>query len=325
MILAGDIGGTNTRLASYDADGSARVERSYANREFPHFDAVLAQFLTDAGSPAVDAAAIAVAGPVLQGHVQMTNLQWSLDETALSSTLGGRPVRLLNDLEAAAYGVPHLPPEDLRTLATGTSVRHGNIAVIAAGTGLGEALLTWCKADVPHVLASEGGHADFAARDATEIALLEWLGRTHSHVSWEHVVSGPGIVWTYEFLRDSGRASEPPALRDRLAAAVAPAAVISKSALDGEFPICVRTLEIFVRAYGAEAGNLALKGMTLSGVYVAGGIAPSVLQGRWGERFMQAFVDKGRYADMLGRIPVHVVVSEDAALVGACAVARAAV
>jgi glucokinase len=321
-ILAGDIGGTNTRLALYGPDGPARFERTMPNREFPHFDAALVRFLAEAGAQPPSAAALAVAGPVLDGRVRMTNIGWTLEETALSRVLGGCPVRLLNDLEAAGYGVLHLPADELRVLAEGTRPSRANVAIIGAGTGLGEALLTWCG-NVPRVIASEGGHADFAPRDATEFALLEWLGRSHQHVSWEHVLSGPGLVWLYEFLRDTGRGEEPRALRARLDAAVEPALVITQSALAGEFPICVRTLEIFVRAYGAEAGNLALKGMTLAGVYVTGGIAPDVLVGPWAERFMRAFVDKGRYADLMRRIPVQVVLCEKAPLVGACAVARA--
>ena len=321
-ILAGDIGGSNTRLALYGPDGPALFERTLANREFPHFDAALTAFLIAAGRPTPSAAALAVAGPVLDGQVRMTNIGWTLAEDVLSRALGGCPVRLLNDLEAAAYGVLHLPPDELRVLAEGTPAQRGNVAVIGAGTGLGEALLTW-YGDRPLAIASEGGHADFAPRDATELAYVEWLARSHQHVSWEHVLSGPGIVWVYEFLRDTGRADEPAALRARIVSAVEPAVVITKSALADEHPICVRTLELFVRAYGAEAGNLALTGMTLGGVYVTGGIAPDVLSGRWAERFMHAFVDKGRYAELLRRIPVRVVLCEKASLVGACAVARA--
>lgn len=321
MILAGDIGGTNTRLALYDVGGEAlRHEAALANREFPDFEAALARFLEQAARPPITAASFAVAGPVFDGTVRMTNLGWVLAEATLSAALGGARVRILNDLEAAAYGVVALPATEFRVLAGPPASARGNVAILAAGTGLGEALLAW-DGDTPVAIASEGGHADFAPRDDTEIALLGWLGRTREHVSWEHVLSGPGIFWTYEFLRDTGRAEEPPGLRERIAAAVEPAVVVTRAALAGEFPICVRTLEIFVRAYGAEAGNLALKALTLGGVYVAGGIAPDVLQGAWRDRFMQAFVEKGRYADFMRRIPVRVVLSEKASLVGARLVA----
>jgi glucokinase len=321
MLLAGDIGGTNTRLALYDpGEATARHEASLANRQFPHFEAALSRFLEQAGRPDVSTAAFAVAGPVFDGTVRMTNLGWLLVERDLSAELGGARVRILNDLEAAAYGVVSLPATDLRALADPPVSGRRNVAVIAAGTGLGEALLTW-DGDTPVAIASEGGHADFAPRDDTEIALLAWLGRTRAHVSWEHVVSGPGILWTYEFLRDTGRSEEPAPLRERIAAAVEPAVVITQAALGGEATICVRTLEIFVRAYGAEAGNLALKGLTLGGVYVAGGIAPDVLHGRWRERFLQGFVEKGRYADLMRRIPVRVVLCEQSSLAGARMVA----
>jgi glucokinase len=327
MILGGDIGGTHTRLTLFDldADGAPvdRIERVLTNREFPHFEAALAQVLADAGGAPVSSAALAVAGPVIGGTVRMTNLGWTFDERALSSALGGARVRLLNDLEAAVHGVLELPAADFRVLAAGEPASHGNVAVIAAGTGLGEALLTW-HGDEPIAIASEGGHADFAPHGEMEVALLEWLGRSRAHVSWEYVVSGPGIALTYEFLRDSGRAEEPPELRARLAGSLQPAVVITRAALAGEFPICVRTLETFVRAYGAEAGNLALKAMALGGVYVAGGIAPDVLDGPWADAFMRAFVAKGRYEALMRRIPVRVSLSEKASLVGAAAVARRA-
>lgn len=322
MIVAGDIGGTRTRLALYDPGGdSARAERVYANREVPAFEDAIARFLEGAGRPEVTSMALAVAGPVLDGRVQMTNLEWTLDEATLSRLLGGCPVRLLNDLEAAAYGVLLLPADDLRTLAGGTPPSRGNVAVIAAGTGLGEALLAWHD-DAPLAIASEGGHADFAPRDSIDAKLLAWLARAGDHVSWERVVSGPGLVHVFDFLRESGREEVPAGLRERLAAAVEPATVITAAGIAGEHAICVHTLEIFVRAYGAEAGNLALKAMALGGVYVAGGIAPDLLQGRWAELFLRAFTAKGRYTELLRRIPVRVVVGGNAALAGCRDVAR---
>ena len=324
MILSGDIGGTRTRLALHDSGGApARFDRTLQNRDCPDFDTALARFLDAAGRPPVTAAAFAVAGPVLDGHVQLTNLGWVLDEAALGTRLGGARVRLLNDLEAAAHGVLELPRGDLRVLAGGESAPHGNLAVIGAGTGLGEALLTWAEGR-PLAIASEGGHADFAPHDATEIALLQWIGRTREHVSWEHVVSGPGLARLYEFLRDTGRADEPASLRERIATAVEPAVVISQAGVAEEFPICVQALEMFVRAYGAEAGNLALTGMALGGVYVTGGIAPQVLDGRWREVFLRAFRAKGRYEGFMRRIAVRVVLRGHASLVGATAVAASA-
>ncbi|MGH7893316.1 MAG: glucokinase [Candidatus Binatia bacterium] len=321
MILAGDIGGTRTRLAlCEDGGGVPSVEHVFANRDFADPEAVIACFLEDAGRPRVTSVALAVAGPVLAGHVRMTNLGWVFDEAALSRLLGGARVRLLNDLEAAAHGVLELPQGELRTIAMGEAVLRGNVAVIAAGTGLGEALLAWHD-DVPVAIASEGGHADFAPRDTTDVALLEWISRSAGHVSWEHVVSGPGVVRIHDFLRDTGREEEPPELARRLADTPEPSMVITSAGIAGEYPIAVHALEIFARAYGAEAGNLALKGTALGGVFVAGGIAPTLLAGRWRDLFMDAFVAKGRYTELLSRIPVRVALSGKASLVGAAAVA----
>lgn len=320
MLLAGDIGGTHTRLALFAPDGAPGPERTFLNRDLTDLASGAHALLEAAGSPRVIAAALAIAGPVLDGRVQMTNLDWVLDERELGETLGGARVRLLNDLEAAAYGVLGLPPEELRALEPGRPSDHGNLGVIAAGTGLGTALLAW-NGDVPVAIASEGGHVDFAPRDALESALHAWLAARYGHVSIERVVSGPGLVHDLEFLHESGRGEMPAALRDRLATATDPGAEISRAALAGEFPICVRALEVFVDAYGAAAGNLALVGLTTGGLYVAGGIAPHVLVGRWGDRFLEAFRAKGRYRDLLARVPVSVVVSERAALAGARAVA----
>jgi len=320
MILAGDIGGTHTRLALFASGAAPTAERVFANRDFGDFAAALGRFLDDAGRPRVAAAAIAAAGPVLAGRIRMTNLAWTLDEVELGRALGA-PVRVLNDLEAAAYGVAALTPADLRTLAPGNPGARGNVAVIAAGTGLGKAILTYAG-DVSIAIASEGGHVDFAARDETEVALLQWLSRSYGHASAERVVSGPGIMNVFSFLRDTGRAEVPAPLAERLSAAVEPSTVVTAAALAGEFPICVRTLEIFSGAYGAEAGNLALTVLALGGVYVAGGIAPSVLQGRFADRFVAAFTAKGRYEELLRGIPVHVVLSEMASRVGARAIAE---
>jgi len=320
VILAGDIGGTRTRLVLGDAGGPLGDERIFSNVDFEGPEGVIRRFLDDAGNPRVLAAAFGAAGPVLEGRIKMTNLDWQLDAAALSEALGGAKVRLLNDLEAAAYGVIELPDAELRTIAMGTALPRGNVAVIAAGTGLGETLVGWHE-DTPVALASEGGHADFAPRDELDVALYEWLARSSGHVSWEAVVSGPGIVRVYEFLRDSGREEEPPELRRSLAIAKEPSMVVTSAGIAAEHLICVRALEIFSRSYGAEAGNLALKGLTFGGIYVAGGIAARLLEGRWSDLFMEAFVAKGRKTDLLRRIPVRVVTGE-AALAGAAAVAR---
>ena len=321
MILAGDIGGTNTRLVLQANDG--RIERGpqvFRNVELKDLADALDRFLAGLPQGAVTAAGLAVAGPVADGVVRVTNFGWTLDETTLRERLGTPHVRLLNDLEAAAHGVLALAPTDWRTLSLGDPLPGATIGLIAAGTGLGEALIAFHDGR-PVVIASEGGHADFAPRDPTDVALLEWLLQSHAHVSWERVVSGAGIRTIYTFLRDTGRADEPAALRARLAAADHPAAVITAAAVAGAPAICVETVELFVRAYGAEAGNLALKGLTRGAMFVAGGIAPHLLDGRLRDRFMEAFVAKGRYEALLRAIPVRVV-SGEAGLAGAAAVAR---
>jgi glucokinase len=317
VILAGDIGGTKTVLAlSESADVQPVAEETFRNQEFPDFSAVLERFLTKAGGSRVTAACLGVAGPVLDARVEMPNRGWVLDTADLARRLGIERVRLLNDLEAAAYGMLHLAPGDFRVLNAGLPGRRANAGVIAAGTGLGEALLCFDGRNF-HPVASEGGHADFAPRTDEEIDLLRHLQRTVGpHVSYERVVSGPGLVNVYHFLRDTGRGSEPPELTARLGSSD-PAAVIAESGLAREFEICTRALDLFTAVYGAEAGNLALRGYTLGGLYVGGGIAPKIIDKLADGTFMRAFADKGRYVEFLRGIPVAVALNPRAALVGA--------
>jgi glucokinase len=225
-------------------------------------------------------------------------------------------VTLLNDLEAAAYGVFTLEEEEFFTLNQGELRDAGNKALIAAGTGLGQAIL---YNDGRHFrpLATEAGHADFAPRNELEIALLRHLIGRFGHVSYERVLSGPGLFNIYGFLKEAQGMAEPPALREQLSTAPDTSAVISKAALAGEFEICVKALDVFVSLYGAEAGNLALRAKSLRGVYVGGGIAPKILDKLKDGLFMRAFVDKGRYTDLVRAVPVHVVLNEAAALRGA--------
>jgi len=317
VILAGDIGGTKTVLTLAEpADLRPVAEEMYHNQDFPDFTAVLDRFLASAGRPRVRAACLGVAGPVVEGRVQMMNRAWVLEVSALRARLGTERVRLLNDLEAAAYGMLHLQPSDFGMLNTGVPDRRGNVGIIAAGTGLGEALLCF-DGEHFHPAASEGGHADFAPRTEEEIDLLRYLQRTvGSHVSYERVVSGPGLVNVYHFLRDTGRAAEPPELAARLAGED-PAAAIAASGLSGEFDICRRALDLFASVYGAEAGNVALRGFTLGGLYVGGGIAPKIFAKLANGGFMRAFVDKGRYVAFLREIPVAVALNPRATLIGA--------
>jgi glucokinase len=259
--------------------------------------------------------ASAIAGPVVGDRVETTNLPWHIDARALGARLGNVPVFLLNDLEALAYGIPSLRDDGVTTLQPVAADPTGTIAVIAAGTGLGEAGLVW-DGRRRRTLASEGGHADFAPRTEREIALLRHLLRRWPHVSWERVVSGPGIVNLFEYVRDVERLDVPPALADAMAAGDA-AAAITGAGLARTAPIATATLDLFATLYGAEAGNLALKLKALGGVYVGGGIAPKVLEKLRDGTFIEAFRAKGRFRDLLESIPVHVIINPHTALHGA--------
>jgi glucokinase len=320
-LLAGDVGGTKTVLTLVEAASERTIlEATFPSRDFPGLEAIVERFLA-AGPPVeIAAACFGVAGPVVDGRAVTTNLPWRLDEAALARAIPAPRVRLLNDLEAAAHGVLELPGSDLATLQPGTP-RPGHKALIAAGTGLGEALMIWDGAR--HVVvASEGGHGDFAPRNDLETDLLRFLAREFGHVSYERVLSGPGLFNIYRFLRDTGWATEPPALRDAIARGD-PSAAVSEAALAGEHPLAAKALEMFVSIYGAEAGNLALKAFALGGVFVGGGIAPKIRARLADGTFIQAFRDKGRLAPFMAAIPVHLVLNPKAPLLGAVAVARA--
>lgn len=319
MILAGDIGGTKTSIAVFSLDGGKlvqQVKKSYSSKDYPSLEAVLTEFAASHRAP-VRIASFGVAGPVVDGTVKTTNLPWLVDARALARYLGLESVVLLNDLEATGYGAATLGAAEFKTLNTGTAVAGATRALIAAGTGLGEAIL-YAVADTYRVLASEGGHADYAPRSAIEIELLRYLAARFGHVSYERVISGPGLLNIYNFLKDSGRYAEPEWLGERLAAGDA-SAEISQAALAGAAEICVQALEMFVSAYGAEAGNLALKAKALGGVYVGGGIAPKILDKLADGAFMRAFADKARYTELLMRVPVRVILNPDTALRGAAA------
>ncbi len=322
VILAGDVGGTKTAVALFNevADGLELVrEATLPSGEFKSLEAAVRRFLGDGSSPDIAAACFGVAGPVVDGRCVTTNLPWELDEQSLSEAIPARRVRLLNDLEAAGYGVLALPLRDLAPLQAGTA-RKANMVLIAAGTGLGEALLVWDGAS-HHVVASEGGHADFAPRNDLEIDLLCFLQKEFGHVSYERVLSGPGLSNIYRFLRDSGQTPEPQWLRERIERED-PSAVVSEVGLVGGHPLCTRALELFVSIYGAEAGNLALKALALGGVFVGGGIAPKICTKLSDGSFVAAFADKGRYGDLMRSLPVHLVLNPRAPLLGAAHVAR---
>ena len=256
------------------------------------------------------------------GRLKLTNLPWTLDARELARSLAIEHIFLINDLEANGYGISELAPESVFTLHAGDAAAVGHRGLIAAGTGLGEALLIWDgKAHRP--IASEGGHCDFAARTDREIALLEYLRRKlGGRVSWERVVSGLGIQNIYGFLRDVEKIDEPAWLRERMAAED-PNAVIGACAEDGSSELCLETMQTFAAAYGAEAGNLALKVLATGGIYLGGGIAPKILKTLASGGFMQAFLDKGRLSPLLESIPVRVILDESCALLGAAAYAEA--
>ncbi len=301
-VLAGDIGGTKTLLLLAEADGLRPVkEERFENRDYPDFSAILARFL---GNERPASACFAVAGPVSDNRADMTNLPWTLDGHALTAELGF-PVRLINDFEAVGYGIAALAPDDLETLQERQPQPQGVRAVLGAGTGLGEGFMVW-QGDGYKVFPSEGSHADFAPADARQEGLLHYLREKYGHVSWERVVSGPGLADIYAYL--GGGEVEP--------------AVIADAALAGSDGAAVEALDVFVSAYGAEAGNLALKLLPKGGLYVAGGIAPKILAKMKSGGFMQAFLAKGRFDSLLATIPVRVVKNPNVGLLGAAVVAK---
>lgn len=319
MILAGDIGGTKVNLAILEPTGDRAFafvrERRYETARFDGLAGVVRAFLDDGDEP-IDHACFGVAGPVIGETIELTNAGWSVDRSRLRDTIGVERVDFLNDLEATGYGIEALPDEKVEVLAPGAPAGVTG-ALVAAGTGLGMATLTEVDGRAA-VLASEGGHVDFAPRDEEEVALWGWLRDRHGHVSPERIVSGPGIANVYAFLKETGREDEPAWLAERLAAADDVPAAISEAAIDGEAPICERALEVFVGCYGAVAGNLALTTLALKGVWVGGGIAPSILPAlRDDDRFLRAFRAKGRLTDLLTDVPVKVVLETRTAVLGA--------
>lgn len=317
LILAGDIGGTSTRLAYFDtACGTLEtvVEKCFPSRESGSLEEIVGRFAAEQGLVA-ERACFGIAGPVRNGQVKTTNLPWNVEAAVLSRILGLPAVRLINDLEANAYGIDLLEPHDLTVLNQGVADPTGTIALISAGTGLGEGLAYW-DGIAYRPLSSEGGHADFAPRTQLEIELLLYLSAEHGRVSTERVVSGPGICSIYRFLRDVSGISERHTVVEAMAAGD-PAAIISGAALAGECPLCARTMELFVSLYGAEAGNVALRVMATGGIYLGGGIAPKIIEQLQRPGFMEAFTSKGRMSSLLENIPVQVILNDRTALLGA--------
>ncbi|MGZ0076964.1 glucokinase [Methylomonas sp. YC3] len=320
MILAGDIGGTKTVLALLDrqADGtlSCLQEQTFASGEFQTFEEILDLFLSD--TPTVTSACFGIAGPVVNQRCQTTNLPWLLDGEQLKARLGTERVKLLNDLEAMAIGMLHLQEQDFVELNPNAEPQTGNIAVIAAGTGLGEAMLHW-DGEQYHPIATEGGHCDFAPQNPQQDQLLTFLrGRYPAHVSCERILSGIGFSNIYDFLVQARFAPPCPAVpAPANASGVDRNALISRLGVDDEDPLCRETVRLFAELYGAEAGNLALKAFATGGVFIGGGIGPKIRSVLESGEFIQAFVAKGRFQPMLAKLSVKLALNPRTPLLGA--------
>jgi glucokinase len=327
MYLAGDIGGTKTILALFSAETGPRnpiVETRFPSSDYAQLELMVADFLEQnaallAENP-IAASAFGLAGPVNKGRSQITNLRWVVEQSTLAYTIGipHERVRLLNDLEATATAVPYLTDEDLHTINVGEPVAHSPIAVIAPGTGLGQAFLTW-DGDRYRAHASEGGHTDFAPGDRLQLELLNYLSKEYEHVSMERVCSGLGIPNIYRFLRDELLAVEPAWLAEAISQATDPVPIIMENAADPEKaePICRKTLDMFVAILGAEVGNVALTLLARGGVYLGGGIPPRIIPALEGLAFIQYVRNKGRFRPVMEQIPIHVIKNAKTGLLGA--------
>jgi glucokinase len=321
VILAGDIGGTKCNLALYDVRGGSFqkiIHERYESREFPVFDQIISKFLLDSearlgssGVRAIEAAGFGVAGPVIDRRVKATNLPWIVDAAGLSNQLRTEHVVLLNDLEATAYSLAHLGPAELTTLNEGTPAPHATRALLAAGTGLGEAILFWDGRRYL-IAGTEGGHTDFAPRTDQEIEFLRYMKKRYECVSVELILSGRGFRAIHDFLDPS---VQHPSFASKEADDAAPE--ITRLALEGQCPVCVQTLNLWVSMYGSEAGNLALKTLARGGVWVAGGIAVKIRKKMEDGTFFRAFCEKEKFASLLAQIPIQMVLNEEAPLVGA--------
>jgi glucokinase len=323
MILAGDVGGTKVHLALYDfTNGKLKHTREerFPAKDYSGLEAIVKEFL---GNDQATAACFGVPGPVRDGRLRLTNLPWTLDSRELTVSLRIPHVFLINDLEANGYGIAELTSEQIYTLSEGDTSQIGNRALIAAGTGLGEGLLIWNgHAHIP--FPSEGGHSDYSPRNEDEIDLLRFLKQKYNgRISWERVVSGMGMTNIYEFLRDVRGMEEPAWLAEQMTEAGDPNSVITEMGLAAKSEICERTLDMFVSAYGAEAGNLALKVLAVGGLYIGGGIGPRILEKLKDGSFLRAFQDKGRLSQLLINTPVRVILESRAAVLGAAAFAEA--
>ncbi len=320
MLLAGDIGGTNTRLAVFSKEKGPKAplaQESFPSANYNGLEEIVKQFLSNSDFT-IDNAFFGVAGPVTGGRAAITNLPWIIEEKTLSLELNIQRVRLINDLEAIASAIPFLNDSDLDSINIGNPASNGSIALIAPGTGLGEAFLTW-DGNQYRAHASEGGHADFAPTDQLESDLLEYMRKQHKHVSCERVCSGIGIPNIYNFLKDTNRFEEPEWLAQKMKGVDNPSPVIFNSAVnsDQNSAICLAVVDMFISILGTEAGNLALKVLSDGGLYLGGGIPQRIAEKLKEGRFMESFINKGRFSTLLASMPVNIIMHPNAALLGA--------
>lgn len=321
-VLAGDVGGTKTTLAIYAIEQATRVslirDARFTSQAYGSLEMMVSEFLQQ-GQETIDACAFGVPGPVLDGEAQITNLPWRVTSTNLAQATGGARVHLMNDLETTAYGSLFLPSEQLLTLNPGKA-RHGHRAIIAAGTGLGQAFLFWDGSRY-WPTATEGGHVDFAPRSDQETTLLQFLRTQYGRVSCERVITGPGLVNIFNFLTQVQQKTVASTVRERMQSED-PAAVIGEAGIAQQCPTCVEAVDLFLSAYGAQAGNLALTIMAFGGVYIGGGIITKMLPQLSTSDFFPAFLDKGRHAALMAEIPVHVILNPATSQIGAAHAAK---
>ena len=318
MILTGEIGATRTRLAAFDKEGSRLqlvVEKTYMSQDHGSLSEIIAAFIKAEGI-GVHQACFGVAGPVRHGRSKISNLPWEIDSRDLAKQLRLDAVGMINDLEAYAYGIDGLDSKDFVTLNEGSEDAEGNRAVISARTGLGVAGLYW-DGFRHHPFGCEGGHSDFAPRNALEMELLAYLQKKYGRISYERLLSGPGIKNIYDFLRDTQKAKEPQWLKDQIGAAPDSPALISQLAEEGKAAICDQTMTIFVSIYGAETGNVALNFMSTGGIFIGGSVAAKNVSRMKDPIFMQSFLDKGRMESLLKDMPVTIVLNDDSGIIGA--------
>lgn len=321
-ILAGDIGGTKTAVGIFTRKGDrpeASVVETFDSRNFDGLESIIDRFLKDHPEviriDGIQAACFGVAGPVDQGRCRATNLPWMISEGSIQDRFGWKRVRLINDLTAVGYGVPLLAENELQELNAGKPRKRGNLGLIAPGTGLGMSQLVWCgESYMP--LASEGGHVDFGPNDPEDVSLWEYLRQKFGHVSAERIVSGPGLVNIYRWLKSTGKCKEPEWLRKDMAEGD-PSRIISEMAMARRAPICEVALDRFMNVFGAVAGNLALIGMTRGGMYLGGGIPAKILPKFEEEAFLRSFTAKGRFEELMRQIPVYIILNHQIGLMGA--------